>query len=46
MERLWQTWLVHRHSLVQGSLGALYADPQKRELLKPEAQWEVEGGLA
>lgn len=45
MERLWQTWLVHRHWLVQGSLGALYADPQKRDLLKPEAQWEIEGGL-
>lgn len=45
MERLWQTWLVHRHWLVQGSLGALYADPQQRDLLKPEAQWEIEGGL-
>jgi amidase len=45
MERLWQTWLTHRHFLVQGSLGAAYADPHKRELLKPEAQWEVEGGL-
>lgn len=45
LERLWQTWLVHRHWLVQGSLGAAYADPQKRALLKPEAQWEVEGGL-
>ncbi|KAA0943406.1 MULTISPECIES: amidase [unclassified Pseudomonas] len=45
MQRLWQTWLVHRHWLVQGSLGAAYADPQKRRLLKPEAQWEVEGGL-
>jgi amidase len=45
MERLWQAWLTHRHWLVQGSLGALYADPRKREQLKPEAQWEVEGGL-
>ena len=45
MERLWQTWLVHRHWLVHGSLGALYADPRKREQLKPEAQWEIEGGL-
>lgn len=44
MERLWHTWLVHRHWLVQGALGAAYADPQKRGLLKPEAQWEVEGG--
>ena len=45
LERLWQTWLTHRHFLVQGSLGAAYADRHKRELLKPEAQWEVEGGL-
>ncbi|MCB2255653.1 amidase [Pseudomonas chlororaphis] len=45
MEALWQCWLVHRHWLVQGSLGPLYADPQQRRLLKPEAQWEVEGGL-
>jgi amidase len=45
MERLWQSWLTHRHWLVQGSLGALYADPKKRERLKPEAQWEIEGGL-
>lgn len=45
MERLWHTWLVHRHWLVQGALGAAYADPQKRGLLKREAQWEVEGGL-
>ncbi len=45
-ERLWRTWLVHRHWLVQGLLGELYADPAKRELLKPEARWEVEGGLA
>jgi len=45
MERLWQTWLVHRHWLVQGSLGGLYADPDKREQLKAEAQWEIEGGL-
>ncbi|AZD46809.1 amidase [Pseudomonas chlororaphis] len=45
MAALWQCWLVHRHWLVQGNLGPLYADPQKRHLLKPEAQWEVEGGL-
>ena len=42
--RLWQCWLTHRHFLVHGNLGAAYANPQKRALLKPEAQWEVEGG--
>jgi amidase len=30
---------------VHGSLAAAYADPGKRALLKPEAQWEVQGGL-
>ncbi|MBI6944264.1 amidase [Pseudomonas putida] len=45
MARLWQCWLIHRHFLVHGNLGAAYADPRKRALLKPEAQWEVEGGL-
>ena len=45
LARLWQCWLTHRHFLVHGNLGATYADPSKRALLKPEAQWEVEGGL-
>lgn len=45
LARLWQCWLTHRHFLVHGNLGAAYADPGKRALLKPEAQWEVEGGL-
>jgi len=45
MEQLWQTWLTLRHFSCAGTLGALYRDPEKRALLKPEAQWEVEGGL-
>jgi len=45
LARLWQCWLTHRHFLVHGTLGVAYADPSKRALLKPEAQWEVEGGL-
>lgn len=44
-ERLWRCWCVHRHWLVAGSLGPLYADPARRARLKPEACWEVEGGL-
>ncbi|KRW61385.1 amidase [Pseudomonas sp. TTU2014-080ASC] len=44
-ERLWDTWLTLRHWLVAGSLGGHYADPARRELLKPEAIWEVENGL-
>ena len=44
-ERLWDTWRTLRHWMVAGSLGAAYTDPAKRELLKPEAIWEVENGL-
>ncbi|VVD83180.1 amidase [Pandoraea anhela] len=43
-DRLWQTWLTLRHWMVNGSLGEMYADPARRGKLKPEAQWEVEGG--
>ncbi|MFD1557759.1 amidase [Paraburkholderia silviterrae] len=45
MEKLWDCWRTLRHFSVAGTLGALYRDPAKRALLKPEAQWEVEGGL-
>ena len=45
MERLWQTLLTIRHWLNAAELGEFYADPAKRAKLKPEAQWEVEGGL-
>jgi amidase len=45
MERLWQTHLTIRHWLSAAGLGGFYADPAKRAKLKPEAQWEVEGGL-
>lgn len=44
-ERLWQTWLTWRHWLMADILNDFYQDPAKRELLKPEARWEVEGGL-
>ncbi|MDU9415414.1 amidase [Pseudomonas sp. zfem005] len=44
-ERLWRCWLVHRHWLIAGSLGQAHADPASRAQLKPEAIWEVEGGL-
>lgn len=44
--RLWQCWLTLRHWGVAGLLEALHADPAKRAQLKPEAIWEVEGGLA
>jgi amidase len=44
-DRLWKTWLTMRHWLVAGLLGPSYANPATRASLKPEAQWEVEGGL-
>jgi amidase len=45
MADLWQTWLVFRHWLTRGRVLPLYNDPALREQLKPEAIWEVEGGL-
>jgi len=44
-ERMWDAWVTLRHWLIAGSLGALYKNPEKRAQMKPEAVWEVEGGL-
>lgn len=44
-ERLWKTWLVHRHFLVGNGMLAFYQDPAKRALLKDAAIWEIEGML-
>jgi amidase len=41
-EASWSAWLRLRQMLVGGKLGALYAQPQLREKMKPEARWEVE----
>ncbi|ERL52271.1 hypothetical protein BJB45_09905 [Halomonas huangheensis] len=45
-ERLWQSWLTLRQWAVAGSLSEVWQDPERRHQLKPEAQWEVEQGLA
>ena len=45
MERLWQTWLTLRHWTVCGGSKPLYDNPETRRLLRPEAVWEIEGGL-
>ena len=45
MAQLWDTWLTLRHWLNAGKLGPLYRNSKKRALLKPEAIWEIEGGL-
>lgn len=44
-EALWQAFVVLRHATSGCSLKALYDDPRRRALLKPEAVWEVEGAL-
>jgi amidase len=46
MEKLWQTWLTLRHWLIAGSAGPLYGKIENRDKMKPEAIWEIEGGLA
>ena len=45
-ERLWRAWIDLRSFAVAGANGALYEDPAKRALLKPEAVWEIERGRA
>ena len=45
-ERLWKAWIDLRSFSVAGANAALYRDPARRALLKPEAVWEIERGLA
>ncbi|GAA2801304.1 amidase [Saccharopolyspora taberi] len=45
VERAWQTFLLWRHWMLGESLTEHYRDPARRELLKPEARFEVEGYL-
>jgi len=42
---MWQTAVTLRHWSVGADLQAYYDDPAKRALLKPEAVWEIEGGM-
>ena len=44
--QVWDTWLAWRRWLVAGRLAAVYRNPAHRALMKPEAVWEVEQGLA
>ncbi len=44
-ESVWEAWMRLRSLLVGGSLSAHYNNPSRRELLKPEAQWEVENAM-
>ena len=42
---LWDAWTTLRSWGVAANLGEIYADPARRALLKPEAQWEIARGL-
>jgi amidase len=44
IERVWENWQVLRAWQTGCKLKEFYADPAKRALMKPEAQWEVERG--
>ena len=46
LERLWRAWLTLRSFTVAGNNAALYRDAAQRALLKPEAVWEIECGMA
>lgn len=45
LEQLWEAWLDLRSLQVAGANMALYTDPAKRAMLKPEAVWEMERGM-
>lgn len=44
-EAIWQAWLVLRAWQAGEKLVEIVADPARRDLLKPEAQWEAQQGL-
>jgi amidase len=44
-DRVWDAWLVWRYFLVSSNLLPLITDPSRRDLMKPEALWEVDHGL-
>lgn len=43
---MWRTAVTLRQWSVGADLQGYYNDPDKRRLMKPEAIWEVEGGMA
>ncbi len=44
-ERMWDAWVTLRHWMVMGELMRFYRNPADRARMKPDAVWEVEGGL-
>lgn len=45
-DTIWESFVTLRQGLFAGRWIDLYRDPEKRAKLKPEAIWEIEGGLA
>jgi amidase len=45
IEQVWRHWLKLRAWQAGNPLRQFYADPAKRALMKPEAQFEVESGM-
>ena len=45
LEALWQAWIDLRSFTIANTQAALYRQPATRDLLKPEAVWEIERGL-
>lgn len=44
LDELWDAWVVWRHLIIGGDRRALAAEPGNRDLIKPEALWEIDGG--
>lgn len=44
-ETIWSSFVALRQVVMAGNLAAFYSDPASRPALKPEAIWEIEGGL-
>ena len=44
-EVVWRSWTKLRHWQTGAQLKQRFADPTNRALIKPEAHWEVQGGL-
>jgi amidase len=46
MDALWTSWITLRSWMVASRAGVFYGDPEKRDLLKPAAIWEIERGFS
>ncbi len=45
-DAMWDSWITLRSFAIAAGAEPLYADPDKRRLLKEAAQWEIARGLA